>query len=61
MRTSRLLVVAAMVLVGAVWVGQGLGYVPGSFMSGDLTWALVGAALLVVAVALVLLERRPSP
>jgi hypothetical protein len=61
MRTSRLLVVAAMVLVGAVWVGQGLGYVPGSFMSGDLTWALVGAALLVVAVALVLLERRPRP
>ena len=61
MRTSRLLVVAAMGLVGAVWTGQGLGYVPGSFMSGDLTWALVGAALLVVAVALVLLERRPRP
>jgi len=61
MRTSRLVVVGAVALVGAVWVGQGLGYVPGSFMSGDLTWALVGAALLVVAVALVLLERRPRP
>jgi hypothetical protein len=55
MRTSRLVVVGAVALVGAVWVGQGLGYVPGSFMSGDVTWAVVGAALLVVAVALLVL------
>jgi hypothetical protein len=60
MRTSRLVVVGAVALVGAVWVGQGLGYVPGSFMSGDVTWAVVGAALLVVAVALLVLGGRRS-
>ena len=35
---------AALVALGALWIGQGAGYVAGSFMSGDPKWAIIGAA-----------------
>ena len=37
-----------MVLVGAVWLLQGVGILPGSFMTGQLFWAVMGAIFLVV-------------
>jgi len=37
--------------VGVVWALQGLGLIPGSFMSGDSTWAFLGAGLIAAAVA----------
>jgi hypothetical protein len=40
-------------LVGLVWLGQGVGLIPGSFMTGQTFWAIVGAILLVLGVALV--------
>jgi hypothetical protein len=33
-------------LAGLVWLLQGLGYLPGSFMSGNAFWAYAGGALL---------------
>ena len=41
------------VLLGALWMGQGAGYIPGSFMTGDQTW--LGIGLVVVCVGLVLI------
>ena len=36
-------------LVGAVWIGQGLGLIRGQgFMDDDVRWAVIGAVLLVV-------------
>lgn len=45
-------------LVGAVWLGQGLGYIPGSFMTGDRFWAIAGAALVAVGALVILIDRR---
>jgi hypothetical protein len=39
-------------LVGLLWIGQGVGLVPGSFMTGDMFYAILGAILLVVGIAL---------
>ena len=36
-----------LVLLGAVWLGQGLGYIKGSFMTGAPLWAWIGAVLIV--------------
>jgi hypothetical protein len=36
-------------LLGLLWVGQGLGMIPGSFMTGQFMWAAIGAVLLLVA------------
>jgi hypothetical protein len=44
----RGIVGAILVLLGAVWVGQGLGLVKGSFMTGQSIWALIGIVLVVV-------------
>jgi uncharacterized membrane protein YeaQ/YmgE (transglycosylase-associated protein family) len=58
MRGSRLVLAGVLALVGGVWLGQGLGFIGGSFMTGSPFWAVVGAVLLVLAAALVAVERR---
>jgi hypothetical protein len=40
------------VLTGAVFAGQGLGYIPGSFMSNDPHWFWIGSVMVVVGLAL---------
>jgi len=39
-------------LAGAVFAGQGLGYIPGSFMTGDIKWFWIGSAMVVIGLAL---------
>ncbi|SEQ34187.1 hypothetical protein [Microlunatus flavus] len=53
----RVVGVVALV-IGAVWVGQGLGYLPGSFMTGVRFWFWVGLACLLGGLGLLLLARR---
>lgn len=51
MRT-RWIIAAILVVVGAVWIGQGLGLVRGSsFMIDDPRWALIGAGMAVAGLA----------
>jgi hypothetical protein len=40
------------VLVGAAFAGQGLGYIPGSIMSGDIHWFWIGGVMVVAGAAL---------
>ncbi|QOR72747.1 hypothetical protein IM660_12030 [Ruania alkalisoli] len=46
------------VLIGAVWAGQGIGLLPGSSMTGDPTWLVIGSIALAVGVVLVILSTR---
>ncbi|WP_246849954.1 hypothetical protein [Nocardioides xinjiangensis] len=49
-----------MVLVGALWTGQGLGYVGGSPMTDEAVWAIIGPLVAGLGVALVIAaSRRP--
>ena len=50
-----------MLLVGIVWILQGLNLLPGSFMTGDIKWAVFGVLLAFAGVTLVwwLNRRRP--
>ena len=52
MRTALILVGLLMVVVGAVWTFQGLGYMEGSPMTGEPFWATVGPAVAGLGVAL---------
>lgn len=54
----RLVSAAVLTVVGVVWVGQGLGYIGGSFMTSDLRWAVIGAVCVVAASALAWTARR---
>jgi hypothetical protein len=61
MRIGLLIVGSALILVGAVWIGQGTGYFPypaSSFMINDRTWAYAGAAVLVLGWLLVAFNRH---
>ncbi len=64
-----LLIAALLVLGGGVWLAQGLNlpFAPGSFMSGDPLWAVIGAVAIVAGLSLALrdlgrrLGRRGQP
>jgi len=47
-----------MVVVGAVWTVQGLGYLAGSPMTGVDIWAIIGPLVAGLGVALVLVGLR---
>jgi drug/metabolite transporter superfamily protein YnfA len=61
MRASLAVFGGLLIILGLVWIGQGLGFVKGSFMTGVGMWAWIGgvAALLGAALAVVAL-RRPA-
>ena len=52
MRAGLVVLAVLMLLTGGVWIGQGLGYIKGSFMTGDMHWFWIGVALVVVGVVL---------
>jgi hypothetical protein len=47
-----------LILIGLVWIGQGLGYVKGSFMTGAILWAWIGAGTALVGAAVISLAFR---
>ena len=60
MRGLAVAAAALMVLAGGLFTMQGLGYVGGSTMTGDRTWAFLGPLIagLGVALGIVALQRR---
>ena len=50
---SGLGVVGALILLaGAIFAGQGLGLIPGSYMTGDMKWFWIGSGMVVVGLTL---------
>ena len=58
MRMTRLAIAAVLGLVGLAWLGQGVGLIAGSAMSGNPIWAVIGGVLLVLAGVLMGRELR---
>ena len=46
-------------LTGIVWILQGIGVLPGSFMTGQIVWAAIGAVLLFASGLLLWVAYRP--
>ena len=50
-----------LVLIGGVWTFQGLGYITGSFMTGERLWTSIGLLCVVGGLVLVVFGlRRPK-
>jgi uncharacterized membrane protein HdeD (DUF308 family) len=47
-----------LVILGAVWVLQGVDVLPGSVMTGDVHWAIYGAIAIVVGIILIAASSR---
>ena len=59
---ARTLIAGVLIVVGLVWMGQGLGIIRGaSAMTDDVTWAVIGAVLLVVGVVVAATVVRSRP
>jgi len=54
-------VCAIFMLIGCIWFLQGINVLPGSFMTGQMRWAVRGGILFVVGVAGLLLTKRNPP
>ena len=52
MRVGAIVIALLMLLIGGTFAGQGLGYIPGSFMTGDMKWFWIGTVIVVVALVL---------
>ena len=50
----------ALLVAGAVFFGQGMGWIGGSFMSGSTKWAVIGALLVVAGLGLLAAARFRS-
>lgn len=58
MRPLSVALGAVMVLVGAVWTAQGLGYLEGSPMTDESTWAILGPLVAGLGVGLIVVAAR---
>ncbi len=59
MHRTRAILAFILIAAGLVWIGQGTSLLKGgSFMVGDIRWAWIGAACLVVGAVLVWRELR---
>jgi hypothetical protein len=60
MRIVLCVVGVLLMLVGAVWFLQGIGVLPGSFMTGQSQWAVYGAIAFVAGAIALYRARRSS-
>jgi hypothetical protein len=58
MRWGRLVLGAAMDVVGLVWFLQGIRVLPGSFMTGSAFWAVAGLVVMIAGMAILLTAVR---
>lgn len=63
MRITLRIIGALLVLSGGVWFLQGINVLPGSFMTGEIRWAVYGGIAVVAGIVLLALAswRRRGP
>ena len=52
---------SALVFLGAVWILQGMNVLPGSFMTGQIQWAIYGAIAVIGGCALLFAAKTRRP
>jgi hypothetical protein len=58
MKTVRMIVGILLVLMGGIWILQGINVLPGSFMTGQIRWAIYGGIAAVAGLVLIVLAGR---
>jgi hypothetical protein len=58
MKAALTIVGALLAFIGSIWFLQGIGLLPGSFMTGQTTWAIIGGIALAVGFVLLLIRWR---
>jgi hypothetical protein len=58
MRIALRVVGVLLAVIGAIWFLQGINVLPGSFMTGQMQWAIYGGIAFIVGVVLLIAARR---
>jgi len=58
MKLTLNIVGAVLVLFGAIWFLQGINVLPGSFMTGQIRWAVYGGIAVAAGISLLLAANR---
>lgn len=58
MRIAMIVSAVLCLLLGCVWILQGINILPGSFMTGQTKWAVYGALLVIIGIALLFSAKR---
>jgi len=58
MKLTLNVVGAVLVLFGAIWFLQGINVLPGSFMTGQIRWAVYGGIAVAAGISLLLAANR---
>jgi hypothetical protein len=58
MRAVLRILAILLILLGIVWILQGVNVLPGSFMTGQMQWAYRGAAVAIIGLIMFLFARR---
>jgi hypothetical protein len=49
-----------LVVFGCIWFLQGVNVLPGSFMTGQIRWAVYGGIAVVIGIGLLFAAKRPA-
>ena len=52
------IVAVLLILAGGVWFLQGINVLPGSFMTGQIRWAIYGGIAILAGIGLIVWNRR---
>jgi hypothetical protein len=58
MKIALNIVGASLVLFGAIWFLQGINVLPGSFMTGQIRWAVYGGIAVAAGISVLLAAKR---
>jgi hypothetical protein len=58
MKTPLTVIGIMLLAVGGIWFLQGIGVLPGSFMTGQTKWAVIGAITVGVGGVMLVVARR---
>jgi hypothetical protein len=58
MRLTMNVIGGILLFMGGIWFLQGINVLPGSFMTGQMLWAIIGGITFLAGVILIALARR---
>ena len=58
MKKAMNVIAVLLILGGGVWFLQGINVLPGSFMTGQIEWAIYGGLAILVGAGLLVVNRR---
>jgi hypothetical protein len=60
MKTFLNIIGILLILAGGMFFLQGIDVLPGSYMTGDPRWAVIGGAMIVIGAGLIFWANRPK-